>query len=132
MCKRDRSDYKYKFLPPGYKIQAEMCRLHIPEYLHQIAKFLVIFYLKQIKNMQQSIEEERVSYSETYRKRGLNSSLTYCKCKNKHANNNYNLLRSSKFGGYTAYWPPSIIRRIETQSMANELVDNDMLTDHHP
>ena len=53
--------------------------------------------------MQQSIEEERVSYPETSRKRGLYSSLTYWKLKSKHTKNNYNLLRSSTFGGYTAY-----------------------------
>lgn len=49
--------------------------------------------------MMQSIDEERVVYSETSKKRGLNSSLTYWKSKNKLKKNKYKMLISSDSEG---------------------------------
>jgi hypothetical protein len=51
--------------------------------------------------MAQSIGKESVSYSETFEKRSLNSSLTYLKIKNKVMINMNNVVKSSTFEGYT-------------------------------
>jgi hypothetical protein len=53
--------------------------------------------------MLQSSEKEAVSYSETSRKRGLNSSLTYWKLKTKEVKNMISRLISSSLGCITTY-----------------------------
>jgi hypothetical protein len=63
----------------------------------------------------QSIEEEIVKYLETFKKRSLQSSLTYWKLKNNGVENCNNILKIKVLKGKTCYRPLSNIRRIETQ-----------------
>lgn len=61
----------------------------------------------------QSTEEETVKYSETFKKGGFNSSLTYCKLKNNGVENCNNILNIKVLKGKTRYRPLSNIRRIK-------------------
>ncbi len=65
--------------------------------------FRVRFYFKRIKNKMQLLEKKYVEYSEVYKKMSSNCSLTYWKIKIKDVINLNNLLRSSRFKGYTTY-----------------------------
>ncbi len=62
----------------------------------------------------QLIEEERVEYSETFKKRSLNSSLTYYEVKNNGVEYCNNILKIKVLKGKTSYRPQSTIIRIET------------------
>ena len=80
----------------------------------------------------QLIEEEIVTPSETSKKRGLQSSLTYWKLKNKGVKICNYILKIKELRGKTCYRPHSSIIRIETKSRWKTPICKCRVTDHIP
>lgn len=73
-----------------------MCRLHIPEYLYKVV-FRPLIYSTLSENSMQHIGKQQDRVPEKVKKKGLISSLTYCKYINNDVENVYKSLRNNGF-----------------------------------